>query len=152
MSPTIDERLASLIRSLSQVVLPHLPADASLAQEQVHLALGHLQILRAQIDPAAAFEAEEAADAARHGNALATLGGPGAALLADAVAAAQDLGARERVRTIHAAIDRFIRDSWAADDAGLRSAVSAAVLGHERDRVQKDRQWCAPFGFDSMAG
>ncbi len=59
MTPTVDERLASLIRSLSQVVLPHLPPEASLAQEQVHLSLGHLQILRAQIDAAPAFEVED---------------------------------------------------------------------------------------------
>jgi len=150
MTPTVDERLASLIRSLGQVVLPHLPADASLAQEQVHLALGHLQILRAQIDAAPAFEAEEAADAARHGAALADLGGPGAAALAAAVEAAQDGDARARVRAINAAIDRFIRDSWASGDLALRPRVSGAVVAYEHERVQKDRRWCAPFGFDAI--
>lgn len=150
MTPTVDERLASLIRSLSQVVLPHLPPEASLAQEQVHLALGHLHILRAQNDAAPAFEAEEAADAAQHGAALVALGGPGAAALADALQAAPAGDARGQVRTIHAGIDRFIRATWASGDAALRGAVTAAVLAYEHERVQKDRRWCAPFGFDSL--
>ena len=150
MTPTVDERLASLIRSLSQVVLPHLPPEASLAQEQVHLSLGHLQILRAQIDAAPAYEAEEAADAAQHGAALLALGGPGAAALADAIKAAQPQDVRTRVRTIHAGIDRYIRETWAAGDAALRADVTALVLDYERGRVRKDREWCAPFGFDSL--
>ncbi|HMO68292.1 MAG TPA: hypothetical protein PKE25_06450, partial [Novosphingobium sp.] len=64
MIPSIDDRLASVVRALTEGILPHLPADASLAQEQVQLCIGHLQILRAQIDAAPAFEREELADAA----------------------------------------------------------------------------------------
>src|SRR3546814_13248477 len=63
MTPSTDERIASIIRSLTEVILPHLPADASLAQEQAQLAIGHLQILRLQIDGIQDFEAEELADA-----------------------------------------------------------------------------------------
>src|SRR3546814_16780178 len=63
MTPSTDERIASIIRSLTEVILPHLHADASLAQEQAQLAIGHLQILRLQIDVIQAFEAEETADA-----------------------------------------------------------------------------------------
>ena len=62
MTPSVDERLASIIRALTEVVLPHLPEDASLAQEQVHLSVGHLQILRAQFDATPAFEREELDD------------------------------------------------------------------------------------------
>ena len=62
MTPSTDERIASVIRSLTEVILPHLPADASLAQEQCQLAIGHLQILRLQIDGIQDFEAEELAD------------------------------------------------------------------------------------------
>lgn len=150
MTPTVDERLASIIRSLSQVVLPHLPPEASLAQEQVHLALGHLQILRAQLDAAPAFEAEEAADAAGHGRALAALGAPGAAQLAAAVETALGKEPRTAVKDIHAAIDSYIRTAWTAADPALRDAVSALVLEYEAGRSTKDRQWCAPFGFDTL--
>jgi hypothetical protein len=63
MTPNVDERLASVVRALSEVILPHLPPEASLAQEQVHLCIGHLQILRAQFDAVPAFEREELGDA-----------------------------------------------------------------------------------------
>lgn len=150
MTPTVDERLASLIRSLSQVVLPHLPPEASLAQEQVHLTLGHLAILRAQLDAAPAFEAEEAADAAQHGRALLALDGPGSAALAAALTAAEQEDKRSAVRTIHAAIDTYIRAAWNGPDAAHRDTLSQLVLDYERGRVLKDRQWCAPFGFDTL--
>ena len=150
MTPTVDERLASIIRSLSQVVLPHLPPEASLAQEQVHLTLGHLQILRAQLDAAPAFEAEEAADAAQHGRALVALDGPGSADLAAALDTAQAQDNRAAVRTIHAAIDAFIQQAWNGASTEHRDAVSQLVLTYEAGRARKDRQWCAPFGFDSL--
>ncbi len=148
MTPNIDERLASLIRSLGQVVLPHLPPEASLAQEQVHLALGHLQILRAQIDSAPAFEAEEAAGAAGHARALADLGGPGAPALAATLADGATDHPRERVTALHDAIDHYIAAAWTDGDSAHRAAVTELVLAYEDVRVQKDRAWCAPFGFD----
>jgi hypothetical protein len=148
VTPNVDERLASLIRSLGQVVLPHLPPEASLAQEQVHLALGHLQILRAQIDAAPAFEAEEAADAAAHARALADLGGPGAAALLAALAAGTTGHPRDRVTALHDAMDHYIAAAWTDGDTAHQAAVSALVLAYENVRVQKDRAWCAPFGFD----
>ena len=77
MTPNIDERLASIIRALTEVVLPHLPPEASLAQEQVHLAVGHLQILRAQLDDIPAYELEELEDGVALAKALAPInGGP----------------------------------------------------------------------------
>src|SRR3546814_6190903 len=36
MTPSVDERFASVIRALTEVVLPHLPADASLARWEEH--------------------------------------------------------------------------------------------------------------------
>jgi hypothetical protein len=62
MTPNTDERLASIIRALTEVILPHLPPEATLAQEQVQLAVGHLQILRAQLDSIPSYEREELED------------------------------------------------------------------------------------------
>ena len=66
----MDDRLASIVRSLTDIILPSLPGDAGLAQEQAHLAIGHLQIIRAQLDALPAFEAEELSDARLLGLAL----------------------------------------------------------------------------------
>ena len=94
MIPSVDERLASIIRALSEVILPHLPPEASLAQEQAHLAIGHLQILRLQLDAAPAFEREELADAQAIGKALAAaITGGAATTIAIAALAASTAGA-----------------------------------------------------------
>ena len=55
MNPTIDVRIDSMIRAMTEVVLPDLsPGGAS--AEQAALVLGHLHVLRAQADLAGPFE------------------------------------------------------------------------------------------------
>jgi len=156
MIPSIDERLASVVRALSEVILPHLPPEASLAQEQVHLAVGHLQILRAQIDAAPAFEREELDDAIHIGQRLhaAIRGGAATAkavaTLAGSIAAADGADVRGQTRAIHQAIQALVRAVAIDGDKGAHGALSAEILKAESARSHKDRQWCAPFGFDQL--
>lgn len=156
MTPTVDERLASVVRSLTEVVLPHLPPEASLAQEQVHLAIGHLQILRGQLDAAPGFERGEWEDALAVARALgegmtggqATL--DAAAALAMAADAADGSDCREQTAAIHRAIDRLVEAVSRDGSPDAREQLPAIILRHEAARVAKDRRWFLPFGFDSM--
>jgi hypothetical protein len=150
MTPTIDERLASVVRSLSEVVLPHLPPEASLAQEQVHLAVGHLQILRAQLDAAPAFEREELDDAKGIGLALAEAvpGTEGSALRAT-IDSADGSNVRGQYQAINDSVAVLVSAVYAKGEEAERAAVSRIILEHEHPRVQKDRRWLLPFGFDS---
>lgn len=159
MMPTVDERLASVVRSLSEVVLPHLPPEASLAQEQVQLCIGHLQILRAQIDGAPEFEREELEDARAISRDLLAVAAGGSATTAavtdlTAVTDAADDGAadahdvRRKRRQIHDAIDALV--AAVAQDGTSRDAITQVILRHEADRALKDRRWFAPFGFDTL--
>lgn len=156
MMPTIDERLASVVRALSEVVLPHLPAEASLAQEQVQLCIGHLQILRAQIDQSPQFEREELHDArALSRELLSTVsGGVVTTTALDALAesvAADDgdvRGARLRINT---AIDALVAAVSADGTAESSKALRATILRHEAARSLKDRNWFAPYGFDTLS-
>lgn len=158
MTPNVDERLASVIRSLSEVVLPHLPPEASLAQEQVHLAIGHLQVLRLQFDDIPAYEAEERADAAALASALvaAVTGGEAtsraAGELALAVQAADGSGGRSELSLLNKGIERLVAAVSADGADGARQALSRLIIDHERRRVLKDRRWFAPFGFDTEVG
>lgn len=156
MTPTVDERLASVVRSLTEVILPHLPPEASLAQEQVQLAIGHIQILRAQFDGVPAFEREELDDAKAVGAALAQeiIGGPltGAALatLSASVADADSSDVRGQTMMINKAVDALVKAVSADGVDGAKACLSRVILAHEKARVLKDRKWFLPFGFDTI--
>lgn len=159
MTPNVDERLASVIRALTEVVLPHLPPEASLAQEQVHLAVGHLQILRAQIDSVPAYEREELDDAIAIGEAVHGGVSGGAATQAACTALAGTLAmavpvdapaARKRRQAIHDAIEALVRATAQDGDAVGKAALSQIILDMEGSRALKDRHWFAPFGFDTL--
>ena len=154
MIPNVDDRLASVVRALTEVVLPHLPPEASLAQEQVQLAVGHLQILRAQLDTLPGYEREELADGRALGEALAgCAGGTQTSAAVNAVVAAveaQGDDGRALLKAVNTAIERLVRAVAADGNAAAKAQISATILKHEHARAQKDRQWYAPFGFDTL--
>jgi hypothetical protein len=154
MIPNVDDRLASVVRALTEVVLPHLPPEASLAQEQVQLAVGHLQILRAQIDALPGYEREELADGRALAEALAGCGGgpetTGASAAVVAAAKATGDDGRALLKGINQAIEALVGAVAMDGDAATKPLLSATILKHEHARAQKDRQWFAPFGFDTL--
>ena len=156
MTPTVDERLASVVRALTEVILPHLPPEASLAQEQVQLAIGHLQILRAQLDSVPAFEREELDDAKAVAAALAreVAGGPvtEAALhaLSACVAGADGADVRGQTTALNKAVDALVRGVSTDGAVTAKASLSRIILEHESVRVLKDRRWFLPFGFDTI--
>ena len=156
MTPTIDDRLASIVRALTEVILPHLPPEASLAQEQAHLAIGHLQIIRAQLDAAPGFEREELDDAVALGRDLAagvqggTATTAAVAALGQAIATADGSDVRGQRQAVHLAVDALIKAAAQDGDGAGRQALAATILAHEAPRALKDRKWFAPFGFDTL--
>lgn len=155
MTPNTDERLASVIRALTEVILPHLPADASLAQEQAQLAIGHLQILRLQLDSVHGFEAEELADtralAAELAEAIDGAGDTSAAADAlSAVIAGDGADVRGSLSGLNRAIERLVQAVSSDGSERARTRLMEIILRHERARVEKDRRWFLPYGFDTM--
>ena len=59
MNPSPQVRLDSMMKALADVILPAIPAVSELAVEQAQLLLGHLAILRSQIDFLSEFEDTE---------------------------------------------------------------------------------------------
>jgi hypothetical protein len=156
VNPSVDDRLASIIRSLTDVILPALPGDAGLAQEQTHLAIGHLQIIRKQLDALPEFEADELNDARQLGLSLlaAGKGGPvtNAALAALRAALEQSADGehprQSRVR-INGAIDDLIRQMAVDGADGYREHGAEILVQMQSARTLKDRKWFALMGFDS---
>jgi hypothetical protein len=154
MNPSVKDRLGSVVRALSGVVLPALPKEASLAQEQVMLAMGHIQIILAQMDAAPGFVAEEATDLEAMGAniAAAAVGGSEttktamalSTLLADRTAALPET----RTAGVQDAIDRLLLALAQDGDKASRAAVYTIILKQGAARAEKDRRWFAAMGFD----
>lgn len=156
MTPNVDERLASIVRSLTEVVMPHLPSDASLAQEQVQLAIGHIQIIRSQLDQVPDFEQEELDDYRELAAALrdAASGGSKTSAARDAIDAAlanaSGLGVRDQRVAVNKAVEQLV-DALPADGAsGAQAKVAQMIVDHAERRTLKDREWFVPFGFDTL--
>jgi hypothetical protein len=154
MIPSVDDRLASVVRALTDVVMPSLPPEAGLAQEQIQLAIGHLQILRAQLDGTPDFEAEEATDARALGQLLLGVGGGGAATSAAIAALNSAIDAKAGVRedriAIHTAIDAVVKACSNDGSDTFRAQIGEIIVTHQTPRTMKDRKWFAPFGFDGQ--
>jgi hypothetical protein len=154
MNPSVRDRLGSVVRALNGVVLPALPKEASLAQEQVMLAMGHIQIILAQMDAAPAFEAEEAADLKNMAETVVSSAKGGATT----TQAVNDLTAQisrtaasshgERTAALQDGIDAVLSALANDGEPASRSAVTAAVLKQGAVRADKDRRWFAAMGFD----
>jgi hypothetical protein len=155
MSPSVDLRLASMIRAVGDVILPALAQDG-FATEQAKLLLGHLHILRAQIDDAPAFERLELA-AARQlaGRVLEQVsGGSETTAAAAALTEARDQPAADprAVRTVRAAINGAIEgliEAAAIDgNAASRAAIMRIVVRAEAEAADRGRAWFAASGFE----
>jgi hypothetical protein len=154
MTPSIDDRLASVIRALSDLILPSLPPEAGLAIEQAQLSIGQLQIIHAQLGAATAYEQEEADDACKLGAAMAIdgAGGPETTAALAALRTALDAGgdARETRIRINGAIDALVEAMATDGEPAWRDKATASLIAMEGARVMKDRRWFAPMGFDTL--
>ena len=56
MLPSIDLRLKNIIKAVQDVIVPALPADEKLAQEQCRLIVGHVSMLKDQWKNAVRYE------------------------------------------------------------------------------------------------
>jgi hypothetical protein len=153
MIPSVNDRLASVVRALTDVIMPSLPPEAGLAQEQIQLAIGHLQILQAQLDGTPAFEAEEASDAKALGEALIAVGEGGsqtaAAIAALKSAVGTNASARDSRVAIHTAIDVLVKAASVDGSSGFQSQIGKIIIEHQTPRTMKDRKWFELMGFDA---
>jgi hypothetical protein len=157
MNPSIDVRLSTMIRAMADVVIPALSETPGLASEQAQLVLGHLHVLRQQVDHAGRFEELEYRAALSLGEALVAGAGEGsssspawqrleAALAADVGARPADT--RNGGEAIRGAVEALLREGAGGgsdDEARLR----AIVLQHERTAADLNRTWFAAMGWES---
>jgi hypothetical protein len=156
VNPSIDDRLASIIRALTDIVLPGLAEDASLAREQLTLAVGHLSILRRHIEAMTAFETAELDDANQLATALLAVaeGGSGTGsakreLEAILAQAREGEHVRETRKRVNAATERLVHEMLVDGSETCRKRLPHILIPQQASRSLKDRRWFALMGFDS---
>jgi hypothetical protein len=157
MNPDLDLRLKSVLKALSDVILPALPASERLARDQANLVIGHLSIIAEHWQYALKFELENLALACALAGELAGLNFE--ATLGDelivTLAAAEDVDRSDYAavtaihRTLKLIIDRLIATQQHA--APMPREMIDAVLRYNQRRATRERVWHRAAGLDPDA-
>jgi hypothetical protein len=157
MNPSIDVRIDSMIRALSDFVIPELDAGGTGAG-QAALVLGHLHVLRGQVDLAGPFEKFELTTSLQLASELLAVAAGGERTesamtgLRAAVAGASDhdpVGVRSSTETLRGNIEDLIRASAVDGDPAVSDQLQTIVLGHERGQADANRSLFAGMSWES---
>lgn len=159
MNPTIDLRLTTMMQTMQDVVLPAL-AHNGFAADQAKLMLGHLNMLRLQIDDAVYFEQLELRATQDLGSRLiaAVDGGDEtqraaselkAALVAAAAHPREVRAARD---TINGAIDTLVQAASVDGAAGFPAETHRLVIHAGAESANRNRSFFAASGFEGDGG
>jgi len=158
MQPGYDLRIYTMIKALTDTVLPAVDSGNRAAVEQLHLVIGSLKLLRDQIDYAHWFEVADARSIVRLIGQLAaevdlpavrTAQGRAVDLLA--IAERHDVPLttiRDANAELRSAIRTIIEDAQASSDASDRRCVQSLVLAHSEAQISRERAFIAATGFD----
>ena len=157
MNPDIDLRLQAVLKALSDVILPALPAEERLARDQTRLVMGHLEIIHEQWQYALKFELENLALACELARDQAALNADctldedlsAALAVADAVANSDYQAVSQAHRALKAVIDRLL--TAGQTDTALSPSMLAAVLRYNQRRAPRERIWHRAAGLDPDA-
>lgn len=159
MNPSTGLRVKSMIRALTDVIIPAIDPVDLMAHEQAKLIIGHLHLLLSHNGWSDQYERSEA-------TALVTL----ARELCETISggnqtrAAQNRlknaierfesqtganAAREEVSDLNKLICNLIEASAEDGEEAFRSMVFQSVIDHGRQQSLRDRSWFALLGFDS---
>jgi hypothetical protein len=153
-----DNALRAAIKALSEVVAPAVDPTDSQAVQQLRLVIDSLDFLRQRLEY---LHDRERFDVRHHlAVASAVVEDADADALRDAIASAEGVYGRPEARTaelraasaaLAAELRNLVRDVADADPS-VRSRVERRILGGTRERIEADRAWHAPQGFDPDPG
>ena len=151
-----DNALRANIKALSEVVAPAVDPTDSQAVQQLRLVIDSLDFLRQRLEY---LHDRERFDV-RHHLALANAVAEDVDGLRDTIAAAEAVYGRADARSaelraataaLAAELRNVVRDVADADPA-VRSRVERRILEGTRERIEADRAWHVPQGFDPNPG
>lgn len=152
MTPSIDLRVATLIRAVEDVIAPAIDQTNHLAKEQAALLVGQLKLLAAQWNRAADYAAVCHADLAETLVGLKVEGAEQTqhayAAVTDAISTPPGRDAEADYKALMRCADGLVR---AADEDGsleFRRDLRARLLAFSTRQALRDRSWFALSGFD----
>jgi len=154
MTPSVDDRINSILRALNSIIVPALPADASLAQDQSQLIIAQLSILQKQLKQQHAFEKQEAQDFAAMATAIIDIVRQEPALdneldnLKQIINNTASNKPSHNTDNLQQGIDQLLQTIQKQADTETLQQVNKVILKLGSQRAKKDRQWFAPMGFD----
>jgi hypothetical protein len=148
----MDNALGASIRALEEVVAPALDPADPLAAEQLVLVIDNLKFLRERLDflhDRERFDLHhhlKLAHAVSEDVALDDEIEAAAALLSNAAARTPEL--RNGAAALAAALRTAVREA----DEETRSRIERTIVAGSRERIEADRAWHLPQGFDPDPG
>ena len=152
MTPSIDLRIATILRAVRDVITPALDENNHLAREQAHLVIGQLKLLAAQWSRATEYAEVCRADLAESLAGLDPDGGDRTRQQFDALsrtlAANEGPDTEARYKALMRASDALVRAADADGAAAFRSTLRMRLLAFSKRQAVRDRSWFALSGFD----
>jgi len=161
MRPEIQ--IKSVLKAMVDVVIPALDPDNQLAQEQIKLCMGLLDLLSRQLPLQFRFDCDELARLRSMGEELLPLADPHAVdaaarkALTDALEVSGDVLRRAKadpsevvssVRALRAATGELVKQACATGQRSDTARLENLVLEHSREQLLRDRTWLLPQGWE----
>jgi hypothetical protein len=149
--------LPVIAKTLQDVVLPVLDEHQQVAQEQLKLAIGFLNIMAQNGPMQFAFDVDELRRLTDHAKALSdAVGGSAAsqAALSAAQTASENVGIDPAeivtaTRQLRLGVTDLIEQGHAKGDKALDATISSLVNAFSRVQLDRDRAWVLPMGFEN---
>ena len=151
MIPSIELRLDSMRRALTEVIMPAIDPTNSLAVEQAGLMAAHIGMLLTQWNKADSYAQMCLADLSAMTRDLAPDGGPLTQAAAAALRSARQPSAafaEIRYKKAAAAVDELVRAAAIDAEEDFRKQLHRDVIAFSGRQASRDRAWFAASGFD----
>lgn len=147
MNPSIELRIHTMIRALTESIIPAVDPENSLACEQANLLLGHLHVLLQHEGREKTICDIERACLIQLAGALVDASSGGSATVA-ATARVRNLSDDVDTDTLSHAIEALIIDSGIDGSEAFKRTCDTLVVEHAREATRRSRIWFKPMGFD----
>lgn len=152
-----DIQIKSMIKAMTEVILPAVDPSNELAIQQAQLMIGHMALLSQRLPLQYRSDCDELARLLQLFDSLASDAGIGGGDLSGPVEAARDVLARakaepeelvEAIRNLAAALDQPLQEAVSSKNENTRRTVLELVLNSSKDQLLRNRAWLIMQGWE----